>query len=642
MHYYEVQPVLRRAAKLGVATYCSESPFRIGNVVRIQYGSKQTVGIVLQQCVKPNFKTKEITGLVSEQTLPSDLLKLAQVMSKYYPFDESSLYSLLLPNGAHKSRRGKAQKMHGKADNDQPKLTQDQSKALTQLGNLDDYSSNLLHGITGSGKTRVYFERAIDTINRGQDCIILVPEIALSSQLIDRAMKYIDAPIYRIDSVMTESENHKAWQSILEEDNPCVIIGPRSALFSPVKNLGLIVIDESHDQSYKQDQNPQYNALHVAAMRAKIAKAQLIMGSATPNVTEFWFSKSKHINLLELPNTVFDQADHSRIVIDTRKRDDFTRSTILSNPLLDHIHDALSTNKQAMLYVNRRGHSPIIKCSECDWRATCNTCTLPLVYHTSGNSLRCHVCNTRQSLVTKCPECNSIAIRYQGVGTQKLETEVKKLFPHAAVGRLDRDSDDKKSTPELLDRMHSGELDILIGTQMITKGFDFKQLAVVGIVNADSMLYLPDFRSGERAFQVIYQAIGRNDRLGEGGQTIIQTASPNHHAIQQAVKHDYPSFYESEIADRQRASFPPFSYILQITARRKTIEGASKTLNTIRKQIPKHVRALGPAPAMHAIQGKYHVWHLVLMSKQRGVLLEFAKQNYNKNLAFDLDPLDLL
>lgn len=640
MNYYEVC-LLAKNSKLfgGVATYQSQQVIEQGSFVTASYRNRRVTGYIKQAVTKPKYATKPIASVLDEPPLQPELQNLAEWMSAYYSVDLPTVLRTILPAGIEKSRRKPSASASEKKRTQKNiiELSTEQKKVANKA--FSSVKPVLLQGVTGSGKTHVYIDLIHKTLAKGQDVIVLVPEILLSQQLVDRISEFVPS-VHQVHSEQTESERHIIWSAIAKATQPVVVIGPRSAVFSPVKNLGLIVIDEAHDQSFAQDTKPSYNALFVAGKRSQINSSKLILGSATPNVTEKYFAQAGLMEHLVMPGKHHVQDNHKKHVIDLRNRALFKSNDYISDELLASIEESLASHKQSLVFINRRGYAPTIACSSCEWRATCPDCETFVTLH-QPHTLRCHTCGWKsENVITSCPECKKPTVHYGGVGTQKIVHILKQRFPKATIARLDQDSSENAS----INASDQSNHDIFVGTQMITKGFDLERLQTVGIINADSMLFLPDFRANERAFQVLTQVIGRNDRRGLGGNTYIQTSAPGSATIAFSLNEDYSQFYEYELPARKQFNYPPFTYLGKFTARRKTDAQAQRVLLELKEYVATNypeLTCLGPTPSFHH-SAIHRSWNLVIKCKKRSVLQQIALHAEEKNIIVNLDPLDLL
>ena len=509
----------------------------------------------------------------------------------------------------------------------------------------------LLHGVTASGKTEIYLQALAETVKIGKKGIALVPEIALTPQTIERFSARFPGRVAILHSQLSLGEQFDEWQRIRKGEVD-VVVGPRSALFAPQPNLGLIIIDEEHEWTYKQhEQSPRYHARDAAIKLAELTGAVVVMGSATPSVETYYHASKGDYQLLQLPERVVpkENAPLPEVkIVDMREELKAGNRSIFSRSLTQAIEKVLLNKEQAILFLNRRGSATTIECRSCGFVIKCKRCDIPLTYHFDSNSLVCHRCNYKTKPPQICPNCFSRRIRYLGIGTEKLSEEAQSMFPQARLLRWDSDVTQKKNShQDILNKFRNHEADILIGTQMVAKGLDLPLVTLVGIVIADTSLNLPDFRAGERTFQLLSQVAGRAGRGQSGGQVVIQTYNPSHYAIQAAARHDYKAFYEQEIKFRKQLKEPPFIQLASLTFAHtndnRCHEEAEKTAKHIfeerdSKGIP-DLSLVGPAPAfIHRLRGRYH-WQIILRGSDLSTFL--------KNLPFpqgwmiDIDPVGL-
>ncbi len=435
----------------------------------------------------------------------------------------------------------------------------------------DNLSANsrhvvLLHGVTGSGKTEVYLQAIARMLEAKRGAIVLVPEIALTPQTVERFAARFGDRIAVLHSHLSDGERHDEWHRICD-GRADVVIGARSAVFAPVANLGMIIVDEEHEHTYKQDEAPRYNARDVAVMRGKLEGCAVVLGSATPCIESWNNALTGKFILAELPKRVDDRKmPHMRIVDMRIGAKDGKKSGIFSQDLIESIGDRLERKEQVMLFLNRRGHSTSIVCPACGFTEKCADCSVTLTYHRTDEKLLCHVCGKVTKVPEKCNKCSAEAVKYSGVGTQKVEEVTKKIFPKANIARLDSDTTTKKDSYEdVLGRFRTGKIDILIGTQMIAKGLHFPNVTLVGVVYADMSLNIPDFRASERTFQLIAQVAGRAGRGDVSGEVIVQTFTPFHQAVQAARRLDYKGFCDQELEYRKELLYPPFAHLFVLT-----------------------------------------------------------------------------
>ncbi len=460
----------------------------------------------------------------------------------------------------------------------------------------------LLHGVTGSGKTQVYIEAMRKTVEQGGSAIVLVPEIALTPQTVRRFRSEFQEHVVVLHSRMSNGERYDTWRKI-RSGRARVVVGPRSAIFAPVKKLGVIIVDEEHENSYKQtDMPPRYHARDVAVVRGKLEKAVVVLGSATPSMESYFNVQIGKYRYLELKTRVADiPMPAVKIVNLAREKRGETDSTVLSRYLIEKLRDRLEKKEQTILLQNRRGYSSAVRCEDCGHVQMCPDCNISMSYHLRGRSMRCHYCNLTERAPTLCPECGSPAIRYQGIGTQRVEEAIKTLFPEARLARMDLDTTrGKKAHDTILQQFAEFRYDILLGTQMIAKGLDFANVTLVGVISADTGLYLPDFRASERTFQLLTQVAGRAGRKHKRGEVVIQTWSPKHNCLVFAGSHDYKGFFERESRDRSLLKYPPYGKLALVQFlyhhEGKTLEAALK-FAALFKRKNSLCELLGPAPS---------------------------------------------
>ncbi|HEV2131890.1 MAG TPA: primosomal protein N', partial [Longimicrobiaceae bacterium] len=463
-----------------------------------------------------------------------------------------------------------------------PRLTATQERAWTAFRTAleaGDSTPHLLFGVTGSGKTEIYLRAVGWALTRGRAAIVLVPEIGLATQVVRRFVDRFPGRVAVLHSALKDAERLEVWEGIAAGRYD-VVVGPRSALFAPMNHLGVIIMDEEHDSAYKQDTEPRYHAREVAMFLARQMGAGLIMGSATPSVESAWHAGQHDYRKLELPDrvspAVVDRGGTAGAlalpkveIVDLRLELRQGNTSLLSTVLQGYVRESLERSEQAILLLNRRGQSTVVLCRSCGNRLICPFCEIPLVYHRDKAQLICHRCNFHEKPPRACPSCEG-PLDYFGAGTQRVEEEARRLYPGVSVLRWDQDSVRRQGGYEaMLRRVERREADIVVGTQMVAKGFDLPGVTTIGVINADTMVHLPDFRGAERTFQLLTQVAGRAGRRGPGGRVAIQTYTPRHYAIQASAEHDYDAFYAAEIAFREQHSFPPFTRLVRYVTRHK-------------------------------------------------------------------------
>jgi primosomal protein N' (replication factor Y) len=529
------------------------------------------------------------------------------------------------------------------------------------------HSTFLLHGITGSGKTQVYIEAIREAINLGKRALVLVPEISLTPQIISRFKANFGGLVGCLHSRLSPGERFDSWRKAKEGKFP-IMVGARSAVFSPLENLGLIVVDEEHDSSYKQDDPaPRYNAKDVAVMRGKLNRSVVILGSATPSLESYFNAQNGKYVLCQLEQRVERRALPEVKIVDLKEERKKGNKNILSANLSSLLKEKIEKNQQALLFLNRRGFSTFIKCGECGHIMRCPHCDITLTFHRTDFSMRCHYCGFTQKAPELCPNCQGFKFIYRGVGTQKVEEELKRNFPQVSVERMDLDTTSKKGAHRrILSDFGKKRFNVLLGTQMITKGLDFPEVTLVGVVSADFSLDLPDFRTKERTFQLLTQVAGRAGRGDLGGEVIIQTYYPDEWAIKLAAKHDFSTFYQNEMEQRKELGYPPFAHLVLILFsgknQNRVISQSEKFCLLLKEMLIKEkfkeTEILGPAPApLSRIKNQYR-WQAIIKTKiiqkvvdlLRKILEEnkgFSSKSFEKKkgscrISINVDPVDML
>ncbi|HEX3043850.1 MAG TPA: primosomal protein N' [Bacillota bacterium] len=515
-------------------------------------------------------------------------------------------------------------------------FTPDQAAICQQILQGGSKRPFLLHGITGSGKTEIYFEIAAGFMQQDNQVLYLVPEIALTPQTLERARNRFGDQVALIHSNLGDGERFDQWYKI-KNGTARFVLGARSALFAPFSKLGLIIVDEEHETTYKQEETPRYHARQVVEKMAELTGAQVIFGSATPSIESFYFSQTGKYHYLYLGRRFNSNPLPEVAVVDMRAELQTGNKNILSKALASAIQESLAHKEQIILLLNRRGYATFILCRDCGLSLKCSSCDVALTYHLHDQSLRCHYCDYRGKVPAVCPSCGSSRIRYFGNGTQRLEEELALKFPEARLIRMDLDSTSKKGAHvEIYRRLQAEQFDILLGTQMIAKGLDLPRVTLVGVISADSTLNLPDFRSSERTFHLLTQVAGRAGRGQVLGRVIFQTYNPDHYALLCAQNHDYGRFYEQEIANRREVNFPPFSELAKfgLSGLEESQVSAAATelaliLNTSRGSLGDiqnpGVEILGPAPCViPKVQDKYR-WQILLKAAQANHLEDLVK-----------------
>jgi primosomal protein N' (replication factor Y) len=537
-----------------------------------------------------------------------------------------------------------------------PTLMSAQAEAVRKISEAttrDAFAVFLLHGVTGSGKTEVYLHAIAQLAGSNKGAIVLVPEIALTPQLLNRFRQRFGSRVAVLHSGLSDRERADEYRRI-QAGQVEVAIGARSAVFAPFEKIGLLIVDEEHENSYKQDEGLRYHARDVAVMRAKFQDAVVVLGSATPSLESYYNAKNAKYGYLHLSDRVDNRPMPEVAIIDVKA---LPKGSVYSPLLIEQIKQRLERKEQSLLLLNRRGFSSVLICSECGKAIKCPSCSVSLTYHKSDAKLKCHYCGFLSKPPDRCPSCSSIELKLLGSGTQKIEEELQALFPEARIRRMDSDTvKGRDAYDTLLQQVDRREVDILLGTQMVAKGHDFPAVTLVGVVDADTGLNLPDFRSSEKTFQLITQAAGRAGRGELGGEVIIQTLNPNHYSIQHSKTHNYEGFYNEEIAYRMELRYPPVGRIIKLEIKSLIEEHAAEAAKTAQNRIRnlmrgKDVILLGPAPAPIArVRGQYR-FHLLLLSQQREKIRALALEGRNAveekygrkcKVILDVDPMNLM
>ncbi|MBR5370511.1 MAG: primosomal protein N' [Bacilli bacterium] len=529
-------------------------------------------------------------------------------------------------------------------------LTFEQKSVVDSV--ISDTNTYLLYGVTGSGKTEVYMEIIDYYLSIGKTSIVLVPEISLTPQMINRFEKRFGKKIAAIHSGLSDGEKYDEYRRIARGE-ASIVIGARSAIFAPLNNIGIIIIDEEHSDSYKQsDPNPRYHARDIAILRSKYHKCSVLLGSATPSLESMARGEKGVYKLLSLPHRINGKELPLVNIIDMNKEIKKVRGHF-SNELIDSIRNRLEKNEQVILLLNRRGYSSFVTCKNCGYTFKCPNCDITLTYHKSSNTLRCHYCGHGEKVYDTCPSCKEKSLNNLGVGTQKIEEELNKLFPNSKVLRMDYDTTSKKGMHEkMIDDFREGKYDILLGTQMVAKGLDFSNVTLVGVINADTSLNIPDFRSSENTFSLLSQVAGRSGRSTKEGTVIIQTFNPEHYAISLCKNHDYISFYKQEMMIRRSLKYPPYYYICNIRVTGKDsnyiLGEALKIKNSLERNLHSTI-ILGPSTSSLFKMNNVYRYNIILKYKKEDNLypilskvLEHYLVNNKVKVDIDFNPSQMI
>lgn len=635
----------------------------IGKRAEIMFGNKKTTGLIIgisenlpKDCPVEEGKIKPVKRILDKEPLfTQDLIETAKWLSHYYLCSLGEAVFSMIPSGRRETGLGGFNFEEEISSTKKNELSEEQQKAINEIlenGFSKEIQNHFhyLYGPTGTGKTEVFLQLTEEVLKKGKSVIYLVPEISLTGQVAQAVTQRFGNTAAILHSGLTPSQKLTQWNRILRKEAN-IIVGARSAIFAPTPDLGLIIIDEEHDGSYKSGNNPRYHARQVAMHRAKQLNIPLIMGSATPSV-EAWHGMTKGAIIAhKLSKRLAGGTMPAISCIDLNM---LNVEGCISEPLEKEINDCLNNKHQSILFLNRRGFTHFFKCNSCGYELKCKNCSVQLTYHKNQNRLKCHYCGWSVIPPESCPSCGSLDIGTAGFGTEFIEAETKAKFPNAKVLRLDTDSiNNKEELLEKLEDFKQGKYDILLGTQMVAKGLNFKNLQLVGVILADAGLHMPDFRAGERTFSLITQVAGRAGRYFPDGKVIVQTYSPGREPIFYACKNQIVKFYESELEQREMLDFPPFSRLLRIVFRsatphlaKETAEEAANILNSMQH---KGVEILGPSECpLEKINSNYRYQILLkgssiipLQAAARSLLFDYT-HNQNVYIEYDVDPVSLL
>jgi primosomal protein N' (replication factor Y) (superfamily II helicase) len=640
--------------------YRTEEPIEIGSRVVVSFRKREVEGFVVRvRQDKPDREVHPIVSVIDQVPLMrSEIFELCRWISEYYVSPLGEVLKGALPPGILPKHveKGRASTAPRGSRGSRPQLTQDQSRALETICNANGFRVVLLHGVTGSGKTEVYMRAAEHFLAAGKSSLILVPEIGLTPQLTDRFSERFPGKVAILHSSLTKRQRIDEWLRIYNGDAP-IVVGTRSAVFAPLRNLGMIVVDEEHETSYKQEEVPRYNARDTAVMRAKLARAAALLGSATPSMETFRNAEAKKYTQVDLKTRVEDRALPNVEIVNMREEYVAEgKQVVFSQRLLQALAVRLERGEQTMILLNRRGYAAFLLCRRCAFNFQCSSCSVAMTYHRTIDKLLCHYCGLARRPPARCPECDSDYIHYVGEGTERLEADLKMIYPDARIGRVDRDTmRHMRDFERVLGGFRNGEIDVLVGTQMIAKGHDFPNVTLVGVLGADAPLSLPDFRAAERTFQLLTQVAGRSGRGNQPGEVVIQSYFPDHYTFQLAVTQRFEDFYARESRYRRAMFYPPFTALAGVMvtdrdpSRAATLaRDVGEFLDSLRSNA---VRILGPAPAPLERIKRVHRHQLLIKSSSRTTLhqmleklqayIEEKKIGATKVL-IDVDPVSLL
>lgn len=641
--------------------YEVDSEIQVGCRVLVPFRNRDTEGFVVGLHRKPpaDIKILPITKVLDQAPLLlPDVFELCKWIAEYYMAPIGEVLKSALPPGITQKHVDKFDAVHStEARPAAPfSLTTDQLTALYAIQQTSGFSTVLLHGVTGSGKTEVYIQAAEHTIAHKKTVLVLVPEIGLTPQLVERFAERFPGRTAVLHSGLTKKQRIEEWLRIRNGFAP-IVVGTRSAVFAPLSDLGLIIVDEEHETSYKQEETPRYNGRDTAVVRAKKAGATIVLGSATPSMESFQNAESKKFKYVHMTSRVEDRPLPAVEIVNMREEyATVGKQTIFSRRLLEGIGERLELGEQTMVLLNRRGFAAFLLCRHCGFNFQCTSCSVAMTYHRGIHKLLCHYCGQSRRPPEKCTECGSEYVHFVGEGTERIESDLREFFPQARIGRIDRDTmRHVRDFERVLGGFRRGEIDVLVGTQMIAKGHDFPQVTLVGVLAADAALSMPDFRAAERTFQLLTQVAGRSGRGSRPGEVIIQSFFPDHYTFQLACTQRFEDFYARESRYRKSMFYPPFTALAGIVVTDRDKEKAASAarevgefLNSVRTDA---VRILGPAPAPLERVKQVHRYQLLIKASSRpplhkllGSLREHleSKKLGGTKILIDVDPVSLL
>lgn len=635
--YYEIAVGSLGLKQQSIFTYTSNQKLTIGQVVEVELKHNLCTGVVIRTTAKPKFTIKQLVksyGL----TIPKSLLTLMLWAIDFYPGESGAMVKLFLPPNLIKESSSDEDKITTLIEIKDSPLTSDQKKALKII--QQEIGTYLLHGSTGSGKTRVYVELAKNVIKTGKSVIILSPEIGLSEQLQSNLAKSF-SNYFSYHSLQTPKQRRETWLAIEKSSGPNLIVGPRSALFLPLKNIGLIIIDEAHDAAYKQLQSPHYATLQIATKLAQISKARLIYGSATPNVADYYAALNKNFPVIEMKERpVASQTKHSVDIqiIDSKDRQQFKRNAFISDEAIARIRDSVQRGMQCLILLNRRGTAQLLQCETCLWQYRCPSCDHTLVYHRDKHRAICHYCGKDCPMATICPEDEG-SVKQMNIGTKYIEETCKSLFPTENIERIDRDSIERETVKETMLSLAKGNAKILVGTQLLAKGLDLPLLNTIVVLDASSKS--SDFLGDERYYQLLHQVIGRGMRGHQNTKIFIQTPDAQDQIVKWATTDSWQDFYNHELMERKRYHYPPFVQLATIRFARKNASSAEKIFKSIQDKVNESgvdIEMLGPLPTRSAKKGMTN-WVILLKANKR-VNLQVVAKFAPSDSVIDYDPIN--
>ncbi|MCL5410652.1 MAG: primosomal protein N' [Patescibacteria group bacterium] len=672
----EIIPEKRTAPDKNIFSYIVpenlQSQIRIGSIVEIPFGKNNIRGVILRiqntdNRIRVDYELKEIKSINPDFSVPKQYLDIAKWISKYYLCSLGEAISLFLPPIISRPRTQSANH-ESRITNHEIRLTSEQEEIFQKLKDKlahcsirqpaertkNDGSSRLtaldnkpalIHGVTGSGKTEIYLKLAKEAIKINKQVVVLVPEIMLTPQTVEKFEQIFPDQACLLHSGLSKSEKYLNYKQFTVGDKK-IIIGPRSALLVPNVNIGLIIIDEEQEDAYKQEKDPRYHAVDLAEKIADRLGALLVLGTATPRIETYYKAKKEIFDLFELKSRYQKLILPPARIIDLKNEIKHDNFSPISLELQKNIAEVLKNKRHAILFLNRRGMATFVSCRECGEIINCPRCNIPMVYHTNYDKhiLNCHHCDYKVPVPSICPVCKSSRIKFFGAGVDKIELEIKRLFPKARIRKIDSKSlQNKGEYMKLYDDLQKGKIDILIGTQILAKGLDIGTVDLVGVISADVGLHLPHFKASEKTFSLLTQVSGRSGRKDNVGRTIIQTYWPNSSAIQFAADHNYKDFYKEEIKEREKFNYPPFCYLIRVISEDKNKQKACDNIFAVAQKLSQNeIDHIGPGPCfLNKINNKFR-YHIIIKTNilPNPKITEIFK--INPYLIWDTDPVDLL
>jgi len=655
--YYQVQQAIKQnAVKINYIVQSRETKKFVTYIKPLF--SRENCQRIIEQLPKQAIRQKEIVEFLQNYPEGIEQSELIEKLNVSYPSIRALTEKQLIQTVRKEIYRSPYDIRHFKRSKPLH-LTDEQQAAIQPIQQTVAKNSHevfLIHGVTGSGKTEIYLQAIAQVLNRKEEAIVLVPEISLTPQMVKRFKERFGEQVAVLHSALSAGEKYDEWRKIQRQEVK-VVVGARSAIFAPFTNLGIIIIDEEHEYTYKQEEQPRYHARDVAIWRGKYHNCPVVLGSATPALESYARAQKDVYKLLTLKKRTNKQPMPRVEIVDMREEIHRGNRTMFSKQLTDAIYERLEKQEQIVLFLNRRGYSTFVMCRDCGHVNECPHCDIALTYHKGSQQLKCHYCNFIENVPQTCPACESDLIRYFGTGTEKVEEALKQHIPEASILRMDVDTTRRKGAHELiLNKFANKEANILLGTQMIAKGLDFKNVTLVGVLVADSLLHLPDFRSAEKTFQLLTQVSGRAGRHTLPGEVIVQTYTPDHYSITLASEYDFLTFYKREMTYRRQFQYPPYVYLILITVTHPSLQQASLITQKIVQQLVTYVSEqtviLGPAPSPIArIKNRYRYQCMIKYKREPHIGKIIAKviepyvelvQKENGSIIVDMQPYQLM